>query len=183
MTQKEGYGEGLLIRPSPEFVLKSNRTRRRLVQRWYPNLRNALESRQIDYRMSGYWNALLIQTAAVPRALEVLQHVAGVGSIVGVDRVVRADVEEIARVGAEVFAERVAGRRLIVRARRSGKRPFSSRDVEVALGAALRPAALKVDLTHSEIIEAFRGIAPICIPIASGDWRDFRSAVKGRHWS
>jgi thiamine biosynthesis protein ThiI len=170
---------GVLVRPSPEFTLKSNRTRRRLFQELRRNLRDALDSRQITYHMSGYWNALFLETAAVPRALEVLQHVAGVSSVVVVDRVVPAEVEEIVRAGSEVFAQKVEGRRFAVRARRNGQHPFSSRDVEVALGAALRPLAFKVDLTDPEIIvhvdiqgeraylytEAFRGLGGL--PVGS----------------
>ncbi len=149
--QKEGWVAGLLLKPSPEFVLKSNRTRRGLFEQLRRNIRDALDSRQIVYQVSGYWNALFVQTEAVVQAREVLERVAGVGSIVVVDRVVRAELDEIVRAGSEAFAQQVAGRRFAVRARRTGKHPFSSQDVEVALGAALRPHALKVDLTDPEV--------------------------------
>ncbi|MGB9689745.1 tRNA uracil 4-sulfurtransferase ThiI [Thermogutta sp.] len=141
----------LMVRPSAEFTLKSNRTRRRLQQALIHNLTDALESHGLTYRISGAWNTYFVETTAPGEAAEVLCRVAGIGSIVPIARVSRAEVDEIVRAGVEAFAEVVQGKRFAVRARRTGTHPFRSRDVEVALGAGLRPFAQKVDLTQPEV--------------------------------
>lgn len=141
----------LMVRPSAEFTLKSNRTRRRLQQELVHNLTDALESHGLTYRISGAWNTYFVETTAPGEAAEVLRRVAGIGSIVPIERVSRADLDEIVRLGVEAFAEIVRGKRFAVRARRTGNHPFRSRDVEVALGAGLRPFAQKVDLTQPEV--------------------------------
>src|SRR5690606_33970450 len=48
------------------------------------------------------------------------------------------------------FRDRVAGKRFAVRARRTGTHDFSSKDIEVALGAALLPHSRGVDLSRPE---------------------------------
>src|SRR5690606_18535410 len=59
-------------------------------------------------------------------------------------------LDEIVRVGATIFSERVKGRTYAVRAKRTGSHPFSSYDVQQLLGAALNPGA-KVDLGNPEV--------------------------------
>lgn len=141
----------ILIRPAAEFTLKSNRTRRRLNDELVRNIKDALTGRGLTFRFWGAWSAFFVETAERVEALEVLQHVAGIGSLIPIERVVPAEVEAIVRAGVEAFADHVKGRTFAVRARRTGEHPFRSHDVEVALGAALYPFAAKVDLTHPEV--------------------------------
>lgn len=141
----------LLIRPAPELTLKSNRTRRRFQQLLVRNLKDALRSQQIPFRLQDFWSFFLVETTASAQTIEALRHVPGIGPILPIELTTRADLDEIVQHGAATFAEKVRGRRFAVRARRRGTHAFRSRDVEVALGAALLPFAERVDLTQPEV--------------------------------
>lgn len=141
----------LLLRPSSELTLKSNRTRRRFQQLLVRNLKDALRSQKIPFRFQRSWSWFLIETPAPLQAIEALRHVPGLGPILPVELVTGSSLDEIVQQGAEAFAERVRDRRFAVRARRRGDHPYRSRDIEVALGAALCSFAARVDLTHPEV--------------------------------
>ncbi|MDQ7040999.1 MAG: tRNA uracil 4-sulfurtransferase ThiI [Rhodothermus sp.] len=141
----------LFLRPASELTLKSSRTRRRFQQLLVRNLKDALRSQHIPFRFQGSWSWFLIETETPLQALEALRHVPGIGPIMPVELVTGTSLEEIVQRGAEVFAERVRNRRFAVRARRRGDHPYRSRDIEVELGAALRPFAERVDLTNPEV--------------------------------
>ncbi len=141
----------LFLRPASELTLKSSRTRRRFQQLLVRNLKDALRSQEIPFRFQGSWSWFLIETEAPLQAIEALRHVPGIGPIMPVELVTGTSLEEIVQRGAEAFAERVRGRRFAVRARRRGDHPYRSRDIEVELGAALRPFAERVDLTNPEV--------------------------------
>jgi tRNA uracil 4-sulfurtransferase len=151
MTSPTAVYTRLIVRPASELTLKSNRTRRRFQQLLVRNLKDALRSQQISFRFQAFWSFFLIETEAPAQAIEALRHVPGIGPILPVELTTRAELDEIVQRGAAVFAEKVRGRRFAVRARRRGTHAFRSRDVEVALGAALRPFAERVDLTQPEV--------------------------------
>ena len=139
----------VLVRLAAEVAIKSRRTRGGFQQRLVQNLKDALRSAGAPARVESAWGRVYAHTSEA--GLEVLPRVFGVSSFSPVERVVRADPGEIVAAGAEQFAERVRGRRFAVRARRAGAHAFTSKDLEVKLGAALLPHAARVDLTNPEI--------------------------------
>ncbi|MGH7552337.1 MAG: tRNA uracil 4-sulfurtransferase ThiI [Longimicrobiales bacterium] len=140
----------VLLRLAAELTLKSRRTRAFFVDRLLRNVRDALASTGVRYRVVSTWGRVFVRVSS-PTALPTLARVFGISSISPVERVVPADIDAIVAAGTEVFQEEVAGRRFAVRARRAGTHPFASRDIEVRLGAALLPHAAAVDLTHPEV--------------------------------
>jgi thiamine biosynthesis protein ThiI len=142
---------GLLVRQAPELTLKSNKVRRRFQRLLGRNLRDALASGRIAARMRPIWDGFFVETSQPDEAISPLEHVAGVAKIVRVDCVVPAELDLIVRAGQEAFSPRVAGKRFAVRTRRTGRHSFRSHDVDLALGAALRPYADRVDLTDPEV--------------------------------
>src|SRR5690606_4430606 len=96
------------------------------------------------------WGRIFVRTDS-PAALPVLSRVFGVSSLSPVEQTAPARVDAIVEAGVALFAPVVAGRRFAVRARRVGRHEFSSKDVEIALGAALGPHAARVDLTDPEV--------------------------------
>jgi len=140
----------LLVRLAAELTIKSNRTRSEFVRRLMRNLRDALGSSGIEYQLERVWDRIYVRADAA-RAEPLLARVPGISSISLVERTVAAELPAIVATGEELFRERVRDRRFAVRARRTGSHPFSSRDVEVELGAALRQVAAAVDLTHPEV--------------------------------
>lgn len=163
MTTREGRSTGgvpdarkpaadavrVMLRLSGELSTKSRRTRSRFQKRLVRNLRDALESQGVEARVENAWSRLFV-TAPDSGALEPLNRVFGISSFSTLEAECAAELDEIVDVGRRLFADRVKGRRFAVRARRSGRHGFGSRDVMVRLGAALNPGAT-VDLDDPEI--------------------------------
>lgn len=138
-----------LVRLAAELAIKSRRTRGKFQRRLLRNLRDGLESTGVPAQVEDAWTRIYVRTSC-PDAFPVLTRVFGVSSISPVEAVVPARLEEIVRVGEATFHDRIRARRFAVRARRSGRHPFSSKDIEVQLGAALNPGAT-VDLDDPDI--------------------------------
>lgn len=147
MTDRPG---ALLALVAPDIVIKSRRTRQRFVAALERNLRDALERAGLTFTLRYLGTRFLIETAAADAAASVLRHVFGLATICPVEAVCAPDPATIAEVGGRVFAEKVSGRRFAVRAKRLATYPFTSRDVEVALGAALVSRG-RVDLGSPEV--------------------------------
>jgi tRNA uracil 4-sulfurtransferase len=139
----------IMVRLSAELATKARGTRRRFMRKLTENVREAFRSTGVPSHVESQWTRLFVRTAT-PQALEVLGRVPGISSASRVEEKCAATLEEIVRVGVERFADRVRGRSYAVRARRSGSHPFTSQDVQFALGGALNPGA-RVDLRHPEV--------------------------------
>jgi thiamine biosynthesis protein ThiI len=141
--------ELFLLRLSAELTTKGRGTRRRFTRKLAENVREALESTGYPCHVDSQWTRLFARSAA-PDAVDALTRVPGLSSISLVEGQCAAELDEIVRLGTELFAERVKGRTYAVRARRAGEHSFSSKDIHQRLGAALNPGAT-VDLGHPEV--------------------------------
>jgi thiamine biosynthesis protein ThiI len=139
----------VLVRLAPEVATKARRTRQRFLRRLVENIKDALESAGLSARVQSRWSRLFV-TAADPSAAQRIASVFGVSSVSVVDARLSADLTAIVQVGQGLYRERVRGRRFAVEARRAGSYPFTSRDIKVQLGAALRPEGT-VDLNHPDV--------------------------------
>jgi tRNA uracil 4-sulfurtransferase len=126
----------LLVRVAPEVATKARRTRRRFQLCLAQNLRDALRTAGCAAEVRDRWGRIFVE-ASDPSAAGVVATVFGVASLSLVETRCPAALDEIVRVGELVYAERVRGRTFAVRARRSGREAFRTRDVMVQLGAAL----------------------------------------------
>jgi thiamine biosynthesis protein ThiI len=61
------------------------------------------------------------------------------------------DLDDLANKVEQIFKNEVKGKTFAVRCQRSGNHNFTSRDVEIVVGAKLRPYALKVDLKNPDL--------------------------------
>jgi thiamine biosynthesis protein ThiI len=61
------------------------------------------------------------------------------------------DLDDLANKIEQIFKNEVKGKTFAVRCQRSGNHNFTSRDVEILVGAKLRPYALKVDLKNPDL--------------------------------
>ena len=162
-----------IVRVAAEVASKSNRTRRRFQRRLVRNLGEALAAAGAQARIRDRWSRLHVALTvggateeadrtpdadraavaraedAADRAMRAATRVFGVSSFSRVDAEVAADLDEIVRIGHDLYRDSVRGRRYAVAARRTGNHPFSSRDIGVHLGAALNPYGT-VDLTTPE---------------------------------
>jgi tRNA uracil 4-sulfurtransferase len=138
-----------LVRLSAELTTKSRGTRKRFTRRLVDNIRDAFRSEGEEVRVESQWTRILVNAPAGSSGA-VLARIPGISSFSAVEGRCSAGLDEIVRVGAEVYSERVKGRTYAIRARRAGEHPFSSYDVQKELGAALNPGA-RVDLHAPDI--------------------------------
>ena len=162
-----------IVRIAAEVASKSNRTRRRFHKQLVRNLRDALRSTGANPQVRDRWSRLFVTIpprgsnsasqgaagASTPAThapalsadpMTPATRVFGVHSYSRVDAVIDADLDEIVRVGHDLYRDAVTGRRYAVATRRTGRHSFSSRDIGVHLGAALNPYGT-VDLTTPEV--------------------------------
>ncbi len=138
-----------------EIAVKGKGTRARMVRLLERNIAAALRHRGVGgFRV---WSRDARVFVEVPdgdgaRASEALSRVFGIVSYSPVVRVRHGGLTDIVSRGVELFSHHVRGRSFRVRARRSGREPFTSKDVEKALGAALlEVGAGRVDLENPEV--------------------------------
>lgn len=143
----------VLMRFSGEVHIKSRATRHQFVRRLLHNTQDALASEGIRAAVRASRTRILVE---LPKDAphEVLSRVFGLQSISRVDARCESDDATIVALGAELYRERVAGKRFAVRARRVGNKSrvaISPSTIERQLGAALLPAAAGVDLGSPEV--------------------------------
>jgi len=140
----------ILIRLAAELTIKSRRTRSSFMRQLRTNLRDALDSAGIAGQLESKWGRLFVH-ASSELAVPTIARVFGISSVSAIEATVPAELGTIVRTGAQLFEERVRGRWFAVRARRVGTHAFSSKDIEVQLGAALLPYGAGVRLDEPEV--------------------------------
>ena len=136
----------VLVRFANEIYLKSTRVRSRFQRQLQDNIVMAIPTAKVSMA----WSRLLLQVPG-DTDLEVLTRIAGVGSYSPIISSCAADFSNIIAVGAAQFQDLVQGKSFAVRAKRIFKHEFTSKDIEIALGAKLATAALKVDLQQPDV--------------------------------
>jgi thiamine biosynthesis protein ThiI len=149
VTIDKGREKLILIRLSPELTTKARGTRKRFTRKLLENIREALRETGEPFHAESQWTRVYVRTSAGD-AVERLGRIPGLSSMSVVEGSCAADMDEIVRVGLDIFGERVKGKTYAVRAKRSGSHPFSSHDVQHRLGAALNPGA-KVNLANPDV--------------------------------
>jgi tRNA uracil 4-sulfurtransferase len=139
----------ILVRLGAEVTIKSRRTRTAFLRRLERNIRDALDSADIEHRIEAAWGRLFVR-ASSHMALPALSRVFGISSLSLVEREMAADLDTIVAEATAHFRAAIAGRKFAVRARRTGQHSFSSQDIERQLGAALVPFAAGVDLSSPD---------------------------------
>ncbi len=140
----------ILLRLGAELAIKARRTRSSFLRQLRRNLRDALAATGAPWQLEGEWSRIYVRSAS-PQTPALLARVFGISSLSPVERAVPPTLDDIVSEGVDAFAESVRGKRFAVRAHRAGLHEFTSKDVEIKLGAALLPFAARVDLTHPEI--------------------------------
>jgi len=157
----------VLLRFSGEIGTKAKPTRKRFERQLLRNVADALESAGIPARVQRTRNRVFVETAD-PAAAPLLARVFGVQSLSVATAHPAEKLIDVVEIGTTLFRDAVAGRRFAVRARRVGDRSriaLDAREIERALGTALRPGAARVDLDSPEVVvrvELHEGRAYFC---------------------
>jgi thiamine biosynthesis protein ThiI len=145
MESTTASGSLALVRVSGEITTKARGTRRHFQQCLVRNIRDALEADGVAAAVESRWSRILVESAD-PKVAHRIAAVFGVSSVSPVEARVPADLDGIVRVADALYADRVRGKRFAVRARVIGDCGFRSRDIKVAVGAALdRDATVDLD--------------------------------------
>ena len=139
----------VLLRLAGEIAIKSRATRKTFARRLRHNLRDALESVGGGWELDDDWSRIFVRGDS-PDLLTVLPRVFGISSVSPIDAELPAELDAIVAEGRRLYADLVKGRTYAVRARRTGRHGFSSRDIEHGLGAALNEGAT-VDLSRPDV--------------------------------
>ncbi len=136
-----------------EISVKGPATRSRMEKLLERNIRCALSRRGLrgkTWRESGRIYVSL-EPGEEEEAAEAVSKVFGVVSVSPAVTVEFQGLGELAEKTVELFADTVKGRVFRVRARRVGDHPFTSKDAERVIGAALNEYASGVDLENPEV--------------------------------
>jgi len=129
--------ETIIVRYAQEVATKSNQTRKRFDKILKRNIDDAMASVGAEYSLKLVMGRIMLETAQAAKAMEVLPRVFGISSVSLVRGYAKADLEKIIETGKKLFADTVRDRTFVVRAKRTGKHPFKSPDIERRLGGAL----------------------------------------------
>ena len=132
-----------------EMTLKSRPVRRQFTQRLLYNVKCALKPLNTKFNII-MEQAYIAVTGNHPETADVLARVFGVTSVVRVQSFILNNLDEIVRTGYELFKDRIQGQSFAVRCHRVGDHPFSSQEVQMALGEALLPHGT-VNLSHPDV--------------------------------
>ncbi|MCD6324199.1 MAG: tRNA 4-thiouridine(8) synthase ThiI, partial [Desulfurococcales archaeon] len=140
-----------LVTVSGEIVLKSRRSRPRFYRRLTRNIEDALRRGGVnDFTVRVEGAKILVN--AQGSVSDILRRVFGVYRVDEVVEIGFEDLSDLVRKVAETVRDCVRGKRFAVRVRRSGTHPFTSLDVERAVGAELLPVSGGVDLRSPEVV-------------------------------
>ncbi len=135
-----------------EIAIKSDQTRRSMVNLLIRHLKTALKEKEVPYaRIIKEYGRVFIETDAPFDAAKVASRIFGIVSTSPVV-VTSSDLEEIINTGFEIAKDEFKpGLTFAVGARRVGTHPYTSQQVREGLGAKIfTELQLKVDLTNPE---------------------------------
>jgi thiamine biosynthesis protein ThiI len=161
----------LLVRLGGEVCTKSPRTRRRFLSVLTRNARSALHRAGVPAEVRQEWTRLVVSTPEPAAARDALSRVFGVHSVHETLPVPFTSLPDLVEGLVPLYAERVAGRSFAVRAKRRQRVPFSSHDLAVELGAALKPLATRVNLDNPDVevvVEIHAGHADAILESTAG---------------
>jgi thiamine biosynthesis protein ThiI len=138
-----------------EIGLKSNAVRRRFEQNLRSNIENAFIRDNAECRVSADRGHIYVDATDARKARRILARTFGVISFSKVD-MIRTDMEAICKYAVKVSKRTLKkGQTFAIRSRRTGNHTFTSRDVAVKAGDAIRLAnrglKVKVDLDEPDV--------------------------------
>ena len=145
-----------VIKYFSEIIVKSRPVRKQFCKRLADNLRLRLQQLDKAVVVQRQWDKIIV-TCKLPETeleavLEVLKSTPGVGQFLYVTSFPLVSIADIAERAVELYADKINGRRFVVRVKRSGNHNFVSNDVERQVGGHLlaNTGAAGVDLRNAD---------------------------------
>ena len=141
-----------LIKYASELSTKKSPTRKRMINRVYSNLHDALQYHNIKIiKGRPNWDFIFIETEE--EAMDVMKNIPGIQHLAKVDVIYTLDKDEIIEKGFQFFKDSLKGKKFAVICHRKlkEKTPYSSMDIGRELGSALYYSSDGVDLTNPDI--------------------------------
>ena len=134
-----------------EIALKGKVTRNSFENRLVSNIKNALNSRNIDSKIKKEWGRIYVYSNQIDNCIEVLKKIFGITSVSPVFKTT-SSMDAISEIAVEISKKQINSKKsFAVRASRTGKHDFSSQDVAVKVGDAIVNATkAKVNLTKPD---------------------------------
>lgn len=146
-----------IIKFFPEITIKSRPVRTQLAKQLRDNLRRQLRPIDDSIDVTREWDRLTIScaedSALRERVMDVLERTAGIAYFLEVEEYPFVSLADALDKTVALWADRLRGKRFVVRCKRSGQHDFSSLDVERLLGAGLfeRCATAGVSLKQADV--------------------------------
>ncbi|MCB0366667.1 MAG: tRNA 4-thiouridine(8) synthase ThiI [Bdellovibrionaceae bacterium] len=140
----------ILIRYSSEVVIKGRPAKARFATRVRRHIRKLARLNQLECELIKGFNCLVLKSPQAEEFIPLLKRVFGIGLFCPVVGTCGADLDEILKVGLEIFRERIQGKTYAVRAKKVGTSSVPRRQVEIQLGSVLNPFGT-VNLTEPEV--------------------------------
>ncbi|MEH6470274.1 MAG: tRNA uracil 4-sulfurtransferase ThiI [Halopseudomonas sp.] len=147
-----------IVKLFPEITIKSKPVRKRFIQRLQSNLQVILRRIDPKAHVRGQWDKVIVETQVedadqVERLTEAMQVTPGIAYILRVQQYPLGDFDEVFQLTRAVYAERLVGKRFVVRVKRAGKHDFNSTELERYVGGGLlqHTEAASVDLHNPEV--------------------------------
>ncbi|MET4876052.1 tRNA 4-thiouridine(8) synthase ThiI [Morganella morganii] len=145
-----------IIKLFPEITIKSQSVRLRFIKILTSNIRNVLKDLAEDVAVVRHWDYLEVRVKKEELGEGVadrLTRIPGIHHILRVEERAFTDLHNIYEQTFEMYAASLENKTFCVRAKRRGKHPFSSIELERYVGGGLNqhiPSA-KVKLTHPDV--------------------------------
>lgn len=131
--------EQLILIRYGEIALKSNATRRRFEEKLLRNIRHALQKHGIQHKLQHEWGRIYLCPNDIAEATQVLQTIFG---IVSFSHATKYEIDDLALLSQRVaeYCEKLLNdkKSFAVRATRTGTHSFTSQDVAIKTGDAIR---------------------------------------------
>lgn len=145
-----------IIKLFPEITIKSQSVRLRFIKILTSNIRNVLKDLAEDVAVVRHWDYLEVRVKKEELGegvVDRLTRIPGIHHILQVEERAFTDLHNIYEQTFEMYAASLENKTFCVRAKRRGKHPFSSIELERYVGGGLNqhiPSA-KVKLTHPDV--------------------------------
>ncbi|CAA0081404.1 tRNA sulfurtransferase [BD1-7 clade bacterium] len=147
-----------VVKYFPEIIIKSKPVRKKMCRRLQDNLLAQLRPLDPQCIVKMEWDKLTVElltddAEAIIAAKDVLRYTSGIAYFLEVNAATFETLDDIGEGAQAVYGSQIAGRRFVVRCKRSGQHEFTSHDIERYIGGYLlqRIDTAGVDLHTPEV--------------------------------